>query len=121
MLWPIWGFRYIGVNPSTFYEARRNETVLRGWFIFDGPDYAKKIGAPITYEMILRTAAESESSNDNDNDDDGTAMQSPPPTAPITAELRRLMDFNEQGLTEKRRRGQSSTRATSAEATDDSG
>ena len=50
--------KYIGVNPSTFYEARRNETVLRGWFIFDGPDYAKKTGAPITYEMISQTAAE---------------------------------------------------------------
>ena len=32
--------------------------MLRGWFIFDGPDYAKKKGAPITYEMISQTDAD---------------------------------------------------------------
>ena len=44
-------------NPSTFYAARRNQTALREWFVFDASDYAKKKGAPITAAMMLQSDA----------------------------------------------------------------
>ena len=47
---------YLGLrNKSIFYDARRNETSLKGWFVFDGADYSRKTGRAITEELIEET------------------------------------------------------------------
>lgn len=44
-------------SKTTFYDARRNETAVRGWFVFDGTDYCRKTGKAITAQRIQKTDA----------------------------------------------------------------
>jgi len=82
-------------NKMIYYQARRNETSLKGWFIFDGADYSRKTGRAITEELLEETdekaraeRAEADAARKERAAASGKKKKDEPPQAPIRTSRR---------------------------------